>query len=61
MLCVCVCVCVCVCKEKKEELGKGKEQRRKVSHKIHTGPRVSFWVPKGTVLPKTQRADKDFP
>lgn len=52
---------VCVCKEKKEELGKGKEQRRKVSHKIHTGPRVSFWVPKGTVLPKAQRADKDFP
>ena len=58
-----MCVFVCVWRWKwrrKGDLGKAKGQKRKVSHIIHTGPRVYFWVPEGIVHPNAHTPDGDF-
>lgn len=44
----------------KGKLQRGKGQRRKVSHEIHTGPVIYLWVPEGSVHPNVHMVDRDF-
>lgn len=61
---MCVCVhafeCLEVGLEEKRKVGEGEKTKKKVSHKIHAGPIVYFWVPGGTVHPSVPMNDREF-